>query len=247
MSQNKPPFIDVDPHHLVHRHGSWVKAPGRIKVGFAIKAFGPAEKGARDLVASATRVNGFRVEQTEVTLANYLQAQLSLQEYLQTPHGNVPVTADSAAFRNLWHMFLLRGRELIDRVGPLVGPAFGLKFAVKGLNAEKFESLRKVIRQAQPKVAGLEPLIDCLDRHETALTQLIDVRNRDKDRDDTIKEPPEISEEGVASKGVVRTNKPGETLEFVSFFERSHEAVLHLVKTVLGGDPVAGKNPDGAP
>jgi|GEM_PF-3823016 hypothetical protein len=237
MTTQKPPFIEASPYHFVgDGKGGWVQTPGRLQFSIVTKAFGPAEKGARDLVGSATRINGFMVDRLESLLAGYLQARENLYEYLHTPQGNIPIVADSAEFRNMWHLYLFKGRELIDATGPLVGRSFNLKYPAKGLNAESFSALRKVISQASRKAQGFEPLVECLERSELLLQQFIKLRNREKTHGDTIRESPAISEEGIPSKGKLYIHDPHYGSDFIIFFEQSHTAIMDLIRTILGSE-----------
>lgn len=199
-----------------------------------LKVHSRAEAEAHQIATSASRLVGHRLSSIEKRLAGFIQSHLDLAEHLNTPLGDIPIKANSARVGNLWHMYLLRGRELIDELGKVVHVCFDLKQEVKGFNEKKLTSLRQIIAQAQRKIEGLDPLVECLDKHETNIVIFIALRNRAKTNDDTIIDLPWISEAGVPSGGTIGEPTKQFRGEFVGFVADSYARIVDFTKTILG-------------
>lgn len=228
-------LVEVPDYHFVgNQHGKWIKVPGRLTIAMEFKVHSRVEAEAHQIATSTSRLTGHRLSSLEKRLAGFIQSHLDLTEYLHTSLGDIPIKADSARIGNLWHMYLLRGRELIDELGKVVHVCFGLRQEVNGFNEKKLASLRQIIAQAQRKLEGLDPLIDCLDKHETNIVIFIALRNRAKTNDDTIIDLPWISEAGVPSGGIIGEPTKQFRGEFVGFVADSYARIIDFTKTILG-------------
>lgn len=237
-------LITAPDEHLIQRaDGTWERRPGRLAFSLSLKSLGPAESAAIDLLRTNQRLLGVKREALERRLACWIQAYGDLSEYLTSPLGDIPIQSDSAEVRNLWHTYLLTGRELIDELGSVIHICFGLSQGLRGLNAQKFTSLRTMISQVSGRVSGLAPLTECLDDYEDLLVDFIDLRNRDKTKGDTVQEFPWISERGVATGGVVGIPGTIRTFDFVAFFEKSHSGLLDFAKRILAPHPTEVGSP----
>jgi len=183
---------------------------------------------------SATRLDGYRRSVIEKRLAAFVQAYLDLREYLHTPLGDIPLRVDNAQIQNLWHTFLIVGRELIDEIGSIIHICFSLQQSITGLNKKKMESLRKIIEQASRKITGLEPLTACLDEHQEIIENFVALRNRDKTKRDTLIDFPLISETGTPSGGLIANRETGFSFDFVIFVEKSYLSLIDFTKRILG-------------
>ena len=228
-------LIQVPDYHLVgDRNGNWKKVPGRLALAMELAAHGKAELEAKAIATSATRLTGYKVASIERRLADFIQSYLDFFEYLHTSLGDIPIKADSARVRNLWHTYLLRGRELIDELGKVVHTCFGIKQEVGGINEKKLTSLRKNIDHASRNIGGLGLLVACLDKHEQLLVTFIALRNRDKTDNDTLIDLPWISETGTPSGGIVGDPAKQFRGDFVTFTETSYASIMDFTKTILG-------------
>lgn len=228
-------LIEVPDYHLVgDGNGNWRKVPGRLAFAMELAVHGKAESEAKAIATSATRLTGYKVASIERCLAGFIQSYLDLFEYLHTSLGDIPIKADSARVRNLWHTYLLRGRELIDELGKVVHTCFGLKQEIGGINEKKLTSLRKNIDHAKRKIDSLDPLVTCLDNHEQLLITFIALRNRDKTNNDTIINLPWISETGIPSGGTVGDPTKQLRSDFVVFTETTYASIIDFTKTILG-------------
>lgn len=228
-------LVEVPAYHLIgDQNGNWKKVPGRLAMAMELKVHSRAEAEAYQIATSASRLAGHRLSSIEKRLAGFIQSYLDLTEYLNTPLGDIPIKSDSARVGNLWHMYLLRGRELIDELGKVVHVCFGLKQEIKGFNENKLISLRRIVAQAQRKIEGLDLLVDCLDKHESSIVIFIALRNRAKTNNDTIIDLPWISETGVPSGGTVGEPTKQFRGEFVGFIVDSYATIIDFTKTILG-------------
>lgn len=230
-------LIEVPNYHFAgDGKGNWRKVPGRLAFAMELSAQGKAESEAKAIATSATRLTGYKVASIERYLGGFIQSYLDLYEYLHTSLGDIPIKVDSARVRNLWHTYLLRGRELIDELGKVVHICFGLKQEVGGINEKKLTSLRQIINQARRKIDGLDPLVSCLDNYEQLLVTFIMLRNRDKTNNDTIIDLPWISEMGIPSGGIIGEPTKQFRGDFIAFIETSYTSIMDFTKIILGSN-----------
>lgn len=234
-------LITVPDYHFIgDGNNGWIQNPGRLKFALETISYGPAETEAKDIISASTRLKGFpyKARLIEKRIADFIQAHLDLEDYLHTPLGDIPVKDENSKIKNMWHLYLMRGRELVDELGKVVHICFNLKQNIGGFNEKKFGSLRKIIGQAQEKVPGLESLIYCLDKHEHTIKNFIDLRNRSKTDNDTITEYPWISENGVASGGVIEELSKELKFDFVDFHVETYATIIDFAKAILGVNSV---------
>lgn len=234
MSTPKKPGVTVADHHfIVKPDGTWEKRPGGFIVGMSFTAMGEAESKAAELAAANPKLSASARLITQRRLAAFFDAHRQLKEYLSTPLGNIAVQEDSAELRNLWHLYLMTGRELIDSIGHIIHTCFGLKQPLNGLNAKKLQALRLTVEKLKQKLPSMESLMLCLDKYEILLTDFISLRDRDKTHGDTIKEPPTISATGVASGGRIVSYNFNNEFVFAEYVNTSFEAIIGFARFVL--------------
>ena len=229
-------MIKVPNHHFVgDGKGGWLKRPGRIKMRLSVLEHGPSDAIADAVIQKSSRLQGRMLPPVRERLRYFLQAYLDLETYLSTPIGDVPVQADGAKVRNLWHLYLVRGRELIDILGSVVHLCFKLNGRRNGLNAKTLAGLKTDAAQLSGKLDGIECLLACIEAHEELVISFIDLRNRDKDRNNTLVEPPFISETGDATEGVLDMGA-GAREDFVRYLRKSYQEILGFCCCFLGSE-----------
>lgn len=232
-------FIKVPNQHFrKDKRGEWQIAPGRLETRVTITRAGPAETEARKICDSASRIAREKLRRVERGIATFIQSQMDLYLYLHTPLGDIPVKADGAKVQNHWHLYLMRGRELLDALGHVLPTCFGLKDKIDGINGKKLRSLRTIISRAKGKAdssqkSELDALSMLVDSHEQILLEFIDLRNRSKQFADTILDLPWISASGAPSAGLVGIPNVFQK-DFTIFFKESYLSIRHFSASVLG-------------
>lgn len=221
--------IKVADYHLVNNNsGGWDKRPGRLEMAMSIKPFSTAEIKAKTIV-SHPKIGAHYKRGLVKRLCEFITAYDSLYKYLHTNHGNIPVVCDSPELHNFWHIYLFKGRELIDAVGNTIHICFGLNQKTKGLNKKKFESTKKVVIQAIQKKPELQSLLDILSQYEKLIIEFIELRNEEKSNNNTLNKPPIISENGIPTAGsIINIEKT-----FVEYFEYSYLNILAFTKSIV--------------
>ncbi len=228
--------ITVADHHLVmNEHGEWEKEkrPGIPMMSLGIKTISESDKRAEEIVKNchlSDRQKAYLVNRISQFIAVYVQ----LYAHIHTPVGNVDIAEDSVELRNLWHLYLLRGRELIDEVGKKIRTCFGLKQHVNGLSSAKFVSWENILRQEMRKRDDLSELVENLEKYREALIEFIELRNRDKKASDTLLEPPYISPSGIPRGGKVTNRETNREFDFVEYFHTSFKSIMQFAEAILG-------------
>lgn len=193
---------------------------------------GPDVMLAKSICGKCTKLSGHGLKKIEKRIAAFEHAYLLLDQHLKRP-TDISVKIDGPEIRNLWHSYLITGRELFDDVGSVTHICFGMSEKVSGLNEKKFGSWFKNIEKAKPKVSGLDQLEKHLKKHQEVIVQFIDLRNRDKERGDTLVEPPYINPDGNPSDGRISSHSHSSELNMVDFIKESHEEIIDFVSGIL--------------
>jgi hypothetical protein len=226
--------IIVDDYHCVmNKDGIWEKRPGRLMVAFGVKSISQSDKAAEEIVKNSNLEEKQRAH-IVTRLAQFIETYLQLEEHLHKPLGNIPISDDSVEFRNLWHLYLLRGRELLDETGRKIKVCFDLKQGINGLNAKKFVSLLGVLEQEARKREELRELIIRVQQYSTGLIEFIDLRDRDKTHNDTIEQPPYIYPDGQPRGGKLLNGTANRQYEFVEYLGNSYRIIIDFVRLIFG-------------
>ena len=221
--------IKVADYHLVQNNdGGWDKRPGRFKMTMHIKPFSTAEKKAKTLVSHPNIGAHYKMVLVK-RLCEFITAYDALYKYLHTSHGNIPVVCDSPELHNMWHIYLFKGRELIDAVGSKIHICFGLNQKIIGLNKKKYESTKKIVIQAMQKKPELQGLLETLSEYEKLIIEFIELRNEEKSNNNTLTKPPIISENGIPTAGSITNIEK----TFVEYFEYSYLNILAFTKSIV--------------
>jgi hypothetical protein len=226
--------ISVPDYHLVTKDGgkTWEERPGRLKVAFGIKSISESDKQAEMMVKNSNIPNSQRIHVVN-RLSQFIDARAQLIQHLHTPIGDIDVSDDSVEFRNFWHLYLVRGRELIDEIGRKIRVCFDLKQSIPGLNAEKFRSLQNILQQEVKKRNDLQELIKVIENHKDALIEFIELRNRDKTHGDTIAMAPYISPEGIPWGGEINNKGNQKKYVLVDYLDSSYKTIIDFARAIL--------------
>lgn len=232
----KDGYIAVSDHNLVMDDcGEWLKEkqPGRPKMGLHLKTMTPSEKKA-DAIVQNPNLTGQQRAPLVNRLSQFFDAAIKLNDCIRKPSGNVDVSVDSVELRNLWHLYLLRGREVIDEIGRKIKTSYGLTQQIHGLNAKKFNALEKIIERDMRKRENLNQLLNYIRSCKGALIEFIELRNRAKTENDTLVEPPSVSTIGNPKGGKIVNRHNNKEYVFVDYFYDSFKHIKTFAETILG-------------
>jgi len=224
--------ITVPDSHLVQdNQGDWHRRPGRLKISLHTLSESSSDRLARDIVQNP---NLSTKEKNKVIalLSQFIHAYEELNHQIHIPLGNVPVSQESTRLRNLWHLYLLRGRELLDGVGYRANKCLFLKQKVTGLNTKKFESLCRILEGeiVNHQRRELEEILSAMRRYKQDILEFIGLRDRDKTCNDTLERPPCISPEGVPHGGLIVNWDTQKNYNFSDYVERSFRIIIEFTK-----------------
>jgi hypothetical protein len=221
-------MITVPDYHFVgDGNGGWIKVPGSIKMRMSLRDCDAGEIASEAIVRQITKINGQSKIHLKERLSAFIHAYTELETYLTTPQGNISIQADGNMIRNMWHTYLIRGRELIDFLGTVIHIQYNLKDKVHGINNQKIQSLKNRCSQLSGKIQGLDNLLACITKYEELLMAFIELRNKDKEQNNTLKEPPYINPDKTATEGVL-SKKNGEEIEFIAYFRCSYLMIINF-------------------
>jgi hypothetical protein len=167
-------------------------------------------------------------------VASFIDAREKLHMFIHIPIGEAHISQESTELNNLWHNYLIRGRELIDELGRKIDVCFGLKQTVHGLNAKKFESLRTILSKESTHRGDLKILEGIIKKYESDIIEFIGLRNREKESRDTLVRPPVVSPSGEPQGGVVMNFTTNKEYDFVHYFDRSFATIIEFTRAICG-------------
>lgn len=236
-------MISVSNYHFAgDGSGEWIAKPGSLKIAFHMIESNSATQIAEGIVQSAKRKRPQNLSKLKKHLLDYVSSYIALKRYLSTPQGNVPITLQSADLDNYWHLYLMRGRELIDSIGKETSYCFNLYDKLNGIDKKKLDSLKNTLGKIKEKNPDFNTLLDILNRYEAFIIQFIELRNLDKVHSNTLSSPPYINPDGSYNNGVISLE--GIEINFSEFFDSSYLQMLSFSCDVLGCDvPEDAKSP----
>jgi hypothetical protein len=223
-------------HHFgMNEAGEWdkEKRQGRPKIAVHLKQMSASEKKASEIVKNPNLSDNHKASLV-ARMSQFFDAAIKLSNYIHIPSGNIDVSVDSVELRNLWHLYLMRGRQLINDIGGSIGICFGLKQRINGLNRKKFEKLENVLQNEKRKRADLQQLIDYIEVCKGGLIEFTDLRNRDKEHNDTLIDPPTVSPLGIPTGGKIVNRSNNKVYIFVEYFHSSFTMIKEFTETILG-------------
>jgi len=224
-----------DFHYVMEEKDQWgqERMPGRPKMAFHLKESSESERKAAEIVKNSNLSEHERASLVS-RMSQFFDAAIKLNNHIRTPSGNVDISVDSVELRNLWHLYLFRGRELLDAIGKKINVCFALKEKVSGLNARKFAALQDILARAMRKREDLQRLAECVENYKNELTEFIELRNTAKERNDTLVEPPVVSPPGIPRGGKIVNRINNKEYVFVDYFYSSFTNILEFARTILG-------------
>lgn len=208
------------------------KRPGTPMTAFHLKEISASDKKASEIVRNPNLSEHKRASVVN-RMSQWFDAAIKLNNYIHTPAGNVDVSVDSVELRNLWHLYLFRGRELIDEIGKNIPICFRLKEKVPKLNTEKFKSLQDILARAMRKRRDLQQLAEYVESHKAGLIEFIELRNCAKEENDTLVAPPVVSPLGIPRGGKIVNRRKNKEYVFVNYFHSSFTNILEFATTIL--------------
>ncbi len=163
-------------------------------------------------------------------LSPFIDAYKRLEEHIHVSIGEAYISEDSIELRNLWHLYLIRGRELIDEIGRKMHKCYGLKQKLKGLNRKGFKNLRKIIGKQGSSESYITELLSLIDEYEQPLIEFIELRDRDKECRDTLVTAPVISPTGNPKGGLLEHKETNRKYDFVEYFFESYRNIREPLK-----------------
>lgn len=227
-------IIVADYHFQMDADGGWQKdkRPGRPKIAFHLKSVYGSRKVASSIVTNPN-LSAYQKAAMADRISQFVHSYTKLSQHLQTPVGNVEIRDDSDELRNLWHLYLQRGRQLIDQIGKNVHVCFGLKQRLKGLNVQGLSKLEEFLRQQMKQGPELESLTKQIARLRSGLIEFVELRNREKVDNDTLVDPPAVSPDGIPMGGAIFNRKNNKHYHFVNYFQNSFNLIMLFARIIL--------------
>jgi len=210
--------------------GKWHPMPGP---GLAVTVIGTVVDEATQLserLAASSQLPPNRHARWMKCFVPFERAYRDLKEYLHTPQGHgASFQMHSPRLTTLLRSFLFSGRMLIDYVGLQAPTTLHLKEKVRGINAERYESLVAELMANESH----EPIAKKLSGLKSGILRFIEVRNTEKVHQNALKEPPTISPSGISSGGLIWNSFGKEDIGFHPFVEGSYDVILRFLKVIL--------------
>lgn len=202
------------------------------KFSLGLKSITPTDRQAEKMLLNV-KLNPYDKKHLLSVLAPFLDSYYKLNIHLHTPVGDAYISEESTELRNLWHLYLVRGRQLIDEIGRKIAIRYELKDTTKGLNARKLKNLQTRLSKEAINRKELENLTVALERHGDAILEFIYLRDRDKECRDTLERGPIISPSGEPNGGVLFNREKNKKYDFTQYLAESFSLIINFFNDIL--------------